>query len=141
MAEPQVFSAGYLILTRSQPTQFLLMKHKNRWDLPKGRLDKGETREVAALRELEEETGIRSSEIETHPTFRFVTSYEINSFKNPKKKKVKELTIFLGWIDTARTIELTEHPDYQWFNWAPPHSIQSTTIDPLLAEVAKLIQL
>ena len=34
------------------------------WQLPQGGMDKGEAAETAALRELEEETGIRSDRVE-----------------------------------------------------------------------------
>jgi hypothetical protein len=27
---------------------------------------------------------------------------------------------------------VTEHDDYRWFEWRPPHQIQEWTIDPLL---------
>lgn len=43
----------------------LLMIYRNkRWDLPKGKLDDGETLEECALREVQEETGIRNLELD-----------------------------------------------------------------------------
>jgi bis(5'-nucleosidyl)-tetraphosphatase len=36
-------------------------------------------------------------------------------------------------------IKLTEHPDFAWVKWNPPHRIQSQTIDPLLAAVEKWV--
>ena len=36
----------------------LLISRNNRWDLPKGKVEPGETLLQAALREVEEETGI-----------------------------------------------------------------------------------
>lgn len=38
--------------------QLLLMKRRGFWDLPKGKIDPGETREECALREVSEETGL-----------------------------------------------------------------------------------
>ena len=52
-------AAGLLLLTRQLPTQFLLLRHADRWDLPKGHV--GARREElmeTALRETEEETGL-----------------------------------------------------------------------------------
>jgi 8-oxo-dGTP pyrophosphatase MutT (NUDIX family) len=40
--------------------QFLFIRRHNRWDLPKGKLEKGETVEEAAVRECEEECGIKN---------------------------------------------------------------------------------
>jgi mutator protein MutT len=38
--------------------ELLLMKRLGKWDLPKGKIDPGETKEEAAVREVEEECGI-----------------------------------------------------------------------------------
>lgn len=39
--------------------ELLLIYRKGKWDLPKGKLDPGEEAEEAALREVEEETGVQ----------------------------------------------------------------------------------
>jgi len=44
------------------------------WTLPKGKLDPGESFEGAALRELEEETGLRAHLVRELPS----TNYEVN---------------------------------------------------------------
>ena len=36
------------------------MCRNDKWDLPKGKLDKGETPEIAAIREVQEETGLQT---------------------------------------------------------------------------------
>lgn len=139
-AEPTVFAAGYLVFRKSQRLEFLLMKHPDRWDLPKGHFDEGETSIEASKRELWEETGIPSDAIWTDPVFRFVHRYWVAKRKNPQEKSLKELTIYLGAL--LRPIELvcTEHPDFKWWDWDPPHAIVSQTIDPLLASVATHFQ-
>src|SRR5690348_4880805 len=43
--------------------QILVIFRKKKWDLPKGKLDYGETPEDAALREVKEECGIKHLEI------------------------------------------------------------------------------
>lgn len=42
--------------------EVLLIFRRNFWDLPKGKLDKGESKEAAALREVREETGLEQLE-------------------------------------------------------------------------------
>lgn len=44
--------------------RFLLMFRRGVWDLPKGKLDDGEKSKKAALREVEEETGVKAELIE-----------------------------------------------------------------------------
>ena len=40
--------------------KWLFMYRRKKWDLPKGKLDKGENSKTAAVREIEEETGVKS---------------------------------------------------------------------------------
>lgn len=132
---PDVVSAGYLLFRASPQTgslQFLLMQHSDRWDLPKGHVDAGETIEQAALRELREETGIATDHVWTDPNFRFDYRYEIQRRGQIRRKL---LVIFLGWLHRDRPLELTEHIGFHWFDWSPPHIIQTRSIDPLLAAV------
>lgn len=52
-----VQAAGGLV--KNEQGELLLIFRRGKWDLPKGKLDEGETLEACALREVEEETGLR----------------------------------------------------------------------------------
>ena len=52
-----VQAAGGLVKNENDET--LLIFRRGKWDLPKGKLDKGESLEECALREVEEETGLK----------------------------------------------------------------------------------
>jgi len=54
------------------------------WDLPKGKIEKGEKKKEAAIREVEEETGVRNLRI----TKRLETTYHIYKFKGKTVLKV-----------------------------------------------------
>ena len=59
MQPREVFSAGAVVF---RPGRQVLLVHRARyddWSFPKGKLDPGEHRTVAAVREVEEETGLR----------------------------------------------------------------------------------
>jgi len=62
IAASQVHAAGGVVLARTGESTELAVVHRPRyddWTLPKGKLEQGESFEDAALREVEEETGLR----------------------------------------------------------------------------------
>ena len=65
MSEKRIRAAGGIVLRiGGGGDREIAIVHRPRyddWALPKGKLDKGETDEQAALREVEEETGLRAS--------------------------------------------------------------------------------
>jgi 8-oxo-dGTP pyrophosphatase MutT (NUDIX family) len=54
----------------------LLIYRRGKWDLPKGKLDEGETPAVAAVREVQEETGVEDLELEEPLTVTYHTYME-----------------------------------------------------------------
>ena len=53
---------------------------RGKWDLPKGKLDKGEKLEECAVREVEEETGLNKVEIISPLTITYHTYHEGTKF-------------------------------------------------------------
>jgi len=51
-------------LVKNKAGEILLIFRRGKWDLPKGKLDDGETLQECALREVQEETGLMKIEIE-----------------------------------------------------------------------------
>ncbi len=45
---------------KNEAGEILLIFRRGKWDLPKGKLDKGETLEECAIREVQEETGLQN---------------------------------------------------------------------------------
>ena len=136
----QIKSCGVLITVGRPVERFLLMKHPDRWDLPKGHVDPGETERECAMRELNEETGISASDVELDADFRFTLEYQVRMKRYGNRPVDKELVIFLGRLINDVRILTTEHESYQWFPWDPPHRIQVQTIDPLLARTDEFLQ-
>ncbi|MFO0941274.1 MAG: NUDIX domain-containing protein [Pirellulales bacterium] len=134
-----VEAAGFLLLTRSSPQKLLLMKHHDRWDLPKGHAEPGEEILQAALRETEEETGIAASLIEVVPEFSFIVEYDVKGQKRGNYHK--RVTYFLGLVREPYSVHLTEHIGYEWFDWPAKVPIQAQTIDPLLQKLAEFLAL
>ncbi len=57
-----VKAAGGLVL--NDTGEVLMMLRRGKWDLPKGKLDPGESLETCAVREVQEETGLQDVHIE-----------------------------------------------------------------------------
>ena len=135
----EIKSCGVLVIRGEPIREFLLMRHADRWDLPKGHVDPGETEHQCALRELREETGIAATDIELLDSFRFESHYPVRARKSGNLYD-KTLVIFLGRLTRDVPIAVTEHQGFEWFAWNPPHRIQAWTIDPLLAAVERFLR-
>lgn len=80
---PLVVAGGGVVTNDEGKVLFIYRNDK--WDLPKGKLDKGETIERCALREVEEETGVKDLKIENF----LKTTYHV--FKRNGVYKLKEV--------------------------------------------------
>ncbi len=56
MSKTKIIAAGGLVT--NEKGQLLMIYRRDKWDLPKGKLDAGETIEQCAVREVSEETGV-----------------------------------------------------------------------------------
>ncbi len=133
--ERMLKSCGFLIFREEPARSFLLMRHPDRWDLPKGHMDLEETERETALRELEEETGLAPDDLSIDEHFRFSLNYTVRIKKNKFRPMQKELVVFLATLERPVDLVLSEHESYQWFDWNPPHHIQLKSIDALLNAV------
>lgn len=96
------------------------------WQMPQGGLDKGETPREAALRELEEETGVAPSLVDILAETEEWLSYDLPHDVVPKIWKGRYrgqeqkwlLMRFLGSDDQVQ-IE-TEHPEFSQWRWMDP---------------------
>lgn len=57
-------AGGGLVINEANELLFIFRRGK--WDLPKGKLDDGETIEECAVREIQEETGLQQVELKKH---------------------------------------------------------------------------
>lgn len=84
------------------------------WDLPKGKLEAGETVEQAAVREVREETGLTVNPI---PNFSETLSYY---FRDQGREMIdKKVTFFVGEVENPEIKISHEHQGYEWLEVAP----------------------
>jgi len=79
----QIIAAGGLV-TNPQG-QILWIFRRGFWDLPKGKLDEGETIQTCAVREVEEETGIKN--IRLHDLLKFTNHTYFDTHLNQEVVK------------------------------------------------------
>ncbi len=105
-------SCGAVVYTDCKGERlFLLIKNKRsaHWGFPKGHIEKGETNEETAKREVLEETGL---EIELTPGFSAKSNYTIQG------KVEKLVIIFLGKSNTTDVVlQQEEIDDSCWLNY------------------------
>jgi len=62
LMKKKIIAAGGLVF--NDEDELLMIFRRNKWDLPKGKLDNGESIEECALREVKEETGLKKLKLE-----------------------------------------------------------------------------
>ena len=67
-------------LVKNEQNEVLLIFRRGKWDLPKGKLDKGEKLEDCATREVEEETGLQNVQLTAPLTITYHTYHEGSRF-------------------------------------------------------------
>jgi len=111
-------SAGIITFYRnpeSKKLYYLLLHYiGGHWDFPKGKLESGETLELAAMREVKEETGL---EVKPIPNFSESFSYYFRDQQNQRVDKC--VTFFVGEA-TSQNVKLSkEHLNFKWIETGP----------------------
>jgi 8-oxo-dGTP diphosphatase len=131
-------TADIIIIKKSKDQQFVLLierKHppfEGMWALPGGFLDMDETLEEAALRELQEETGITGVELKQFHTFS-------NINRDPRHRTIT--TVFIGFTDDTVSIEAGDDAaKAQWFalDNIPPLAFDHAEVMKLFLEEKKI---
>jgi len=106
-----LYSAGIITYFPTNDTiLYLLLQYEaGHWDLPKGKIEPGETKHEAALRELMEETGLTATiDNNFEQTIQYIfTDYD-------KQLAQKTVYFFIGQTTVTNVTLSHEHINYQW---------------------------
>jgi len=111
----QVYSAGIILFNAtSGSVEYLLLHYlSGHWEFAKGKLEPGETKEQAALRELKEETGLTARLI---PGFQETIAY---AFRGSSGERVtKTVFLFVGETHDTKVTLSNEHQGYTWLSFS-----------------------
>ena len=112
--------------------EILTMFRLNSWDLPKGKIDEGETKEAAAIREVQEETGLSIINLGDFLCETFHT------YKNRKGKRVLKRTYWYLMSTKEHLIEPQIEENIELVEWLKPTDfLEKTPIYNTIKEVVK----
>jgi len=102
---------------RNEKAETLFMLRRGKWDLPKGKLDKGETLEQCAVREVGEETGLKKIKLDGPLTITYHT-YDENGKHILKESHWYRMTAAAGQpIIPQQEEQITE------LRWVPANGL------------------
>jgi len=107
-------SAGAVVFRQTPDGRmYVLLRYPaGHWEFPKGNIEKGETPEQTAVREIREETGL--TDVRLLDGFKKVIEYYYNRDGNRVHKKV---IFFLAETEEERIKISFEHEDYAWYRY------------------------
>jgi 8-oxo-dGTP pyrophosphatase MutT (NUDIX family) len=122
-------------VVRNKRGEYLLIYRRGKWDLPKGKLDNGENYQQAALREVEEETGLSHLELE-RPLMSTYHTYPLKG--KTVLKKTYWFSMYYGADDTP--VPETEE-DIEEARWFSPETLDEPFKNtfPLVIDVFKYL--
>lgn len=118
-------------LTQKEDKSILLIYRRGKWDLPKGKLEKREKLEDCAIREVEEETGLKNVQLVSPLTITYHTYHEGTRFI------LKESHWYSMKVEGPQQLKPQTEEDINDIRWVPMEEIESYSgkVFPSIADV------
>lgn len=119
MDKLKIIAAGGLVTNAKE--ELLMIFRRGKWDLPKGKLDEGESIEACAVREVEEETGLKKVKLKA---FIGITYHEYFDDRFTQRDVIKESHWYAMTVkDNPELIPQTEE-DIEMAEWCNEDKIK-----------------
>ena len=124
-------AAGGLVFNEKE--EALLIFRRGKWDLPKGKLDEGESLHECAVREVEEETGLKNVKLLSFLT----TTY--HTYEEDGKQILKESHWYRMEVKGKQTLTPQTEEDITDIRWVAQKDWSALTKNsfPLIRKVLK----
>lgn len=129
-------AAGGLVMNENR--ELLFIKRLGVWDLPKGKIEKKETAEKAAIREVEEECGIKDLQVirQLDSTFHIYRSPYI---KKTNKLVLKETKWFLMSTNNNQSLTPQTEENIEEVRWFAPDKLEEV-MDNTYSSIREFLQ-
>lgn len=120
-------------VVKNKNDEYLLIYRRGKWDLPKGKVDKGESYQQAAIREVIEETGLKDVSLDRP----LISTYHTYPFKNKIALK-KTYWFSMDYLGDDAPVPETEEDieEARWFKASELEEPLKNTF-PLVVDVLK----
>lgn len=105
-------------LVQNEKVETLMILRRGKWDLPKGKLDPGETLEQCAVREVQEETGLQEIQLKDH----LLTTY--HTYDEFGKHILKESYWYKMTTSAGEQLTPQTEEDITNIEWVKPGAIE-----------------
>lgn len=128
--------AGVMLLNREGKVFVAqrLNSHLEAWQMPQGGLDQGEDAEAGALRELEEETGIRPDQVEVLARCPVELTYDlpddlVGKMWKGKWRGQRQTWFLMRFTGKDEDIDInTAEPEFRAWRWSDPKDLPSMIV-------------
>ncbi len=116
LAFTEITAAGGVV--ENEKKEILLIFRKGKWDLPKGKLDEGESIEECAIREVCEETGLKQVEIQV----KLPDTY--HTYQESGNKILKKSVWYKMTAESNQTLHPQLEEDITEIKWVPADELK-----------------
>lgn len=128
-------AAGGIVKSLESPSHYLFIERLGKWDIPKGKLNKGEHPEIGAKREIFEECNLS----QIHKVADFPCTYHAYFLYNKYVVKKTHWFLFEGSIQQELIPQLEEDiTAVKWFKKSDFADIKTNTYNSLLDLITKV---
>ena len=130
MKKNYILSAG-VVISRKFPdeTRYLLLRAFNYWDFPKGMVEDGEEPMAAAIREVQEETGLTGLDFRWGKGYQETPPYGIGKIARYYLAESREGEVFLP---VNPELGRPEHEEFRWLTYDEAMSLLAPRLKTIL---------